>query len=97
MYTGGSYSGVLAAAIAKLAPGTFWAYHSSSGPVEATYDYWSYFLPIQNGMPKNCSRDFERIVDHVDNVLLTGSDDEIYSLKKKFGLQDLAHKEDFAS
>ncbi|KAK1540561.1 serine carboxypeptidase S28 [Colletotrichum paranaense] len=97
VYTGGSYSGVLAAAIAKLAPGTFWAYHSSSGPVEATYDYWSYFLPIQNGMPKNCSRDFERIIDHVDNVLLTGSDDEIYSLKKKFGLQDLAHKEDFAS
>ncbi|TQN66708.1 putative extracellular serine carboxypeptidase, partial [Colletotrichum shisoi] len=81
VFTGGSYSGVLAAAIAKLAPGTLWAYHSSSGPVEATYDY----------------RDFERIIDHVDNVLVTGTDDEVYALKKKFGLQDVAHKDDFAS
>ncbi|KAF5487287.1 putative extracellular serine carboxypeptidase [Colletotrichum siamense] len=97
IYTGGSYSGILAAAISKYAPGTIWAYHASSGPVEATYDYWSYFLPIQNGMPQNCSRDFNLMVDHIDTVLTSGTEDEIYSLKEKFGLQDLAHKDDFAS
>lgn len=48
-------------------------------------------------MPQNCSRDFERIIDHVDEVLVSGTDDEIYALKKKFGLQDVAHKDDFAS
>ena len=31
----------------QLSPGTFWATHSSSGPVEAIYDYWQYFHPIQ--------------------------------------------------
>ncbi|GKT44832.1 putative extracellular serine carboxypeptidase [Colletotrichum spaethianum] len=97
VYTGGSYSGTLAAAIARLAPGTIWAYHASSGPVEAVYDYWGYFLPIQKGMPQNCSRDFERMVDYIDNVLVTGTEDEVFSLKKKFGLQDLAHNDDFAS
>ncbi|TDZ36495.1 putative extracellular serine carboxypeptidase [Colletotrichum spinosum] len=97
VYTGGSYSGILSAAIAKLAPGTIWAYHASSAPVEAVYDYWSYFLPIQKGMPQNCSRDFERIVDHVDKVLLTGSEDEVHDLKKKFGLQNVTHNDDFAS
>ncbi|EFQ31491.1 serine carboxypeptidase S28 [Colletotrichum graminicola] len=97
VYTGGSYSGYLAAAIAKLAPGTFWAYHASSAPVEAINYYWSYFLPIQEGMPKNCSRDFERIIEHVDTVLNNGTKDEIYALKKKFLMQDLPHDDDFAS
>ncbi|KAK2023603.1 serine carboxypeptidase S28 [Colletotrichum zoysiae] len=97
VYTGGSYSGYLSAAIAKLAPGTFWAYHASSAPVEAVYDYWSYFLPIQEGMPKNCSRDFERIIDYVDTVLTKGTSDDIYALKKKFGMQDVLHDDDFAS
>jgi hypothetical protein len=31
----------------QLAPNVFWAYHASSGPVEAIYDFWSYFYPIQ--------------------------------------------------
>ncbi|KAK1589929.1 serine carboxypeptidase S28 [Colletotrichum navitas] len=97
VFTGGSYAGYLAAAIAKLAPGTFWAYHASSAPVEAVYHYWSYFLPMQEGMPKNCSRDFERIIDHVDTVLNNGTKDEIYALKEKFLMQDLAHDDDFAS
>ncbi|KDN67486.1 putative serine carboxypeptidase S28 [Colletotrichum sublineola] len=97
VYTGGSYSAVLGAAIAKLAPGTIWAYHASSGPVEATYNYWSYFLPIQQGMPKNCSRDFERIIEHVDTVLTNGTKDEIHALKEKFAMQDVVHNDDFAS
>jgi hypothetical protein len=37
--TGGSYSGALAAWTESIAPGTFWAYHASSAPVEAIYDF----------------------------------------------------------
>ncbi|KAK8073220.1 hypothetical protein PG994_004119 [Apiospora phragmitis] len=48
VFTGGSYPGALAVWIEKLAPGTFWAYHGSSGPLQAIYDYWQYFQPIQD-------------------------------------------------
>lgn len=36
---GGSYSGALTAWTESVAPGTFWAYHATSAPVEAIYDY----------------------------------------------------------
>ena len=39
--SGGSYSGALSSWTASTAPGTFWAYHSSSAPVQAIYDYVS--------------------------------------------------------
>lgn len=39
--SGGSYSGALSAWTESTAPGTFWAYHASSAPVEAIYDYVS--------------------------------------------------------
>lgn len=39
IFVGGSYSGSLAAWIESTAPGTFWAYHASSAPVEAIKDY----------------------------------------------------------
>lgn len=39
--SGGSYSGALTAWLESVSPGTFWAYHSTSAPVEAIYDYVS--------------------------------------------------------
>ncbi|RYP74110.1 hypothetical protein DL771_003168 [Monosporascus sp. 5C6A] len=48
IWSGGSYSGALGTWVESLAPGTFWATHSSSGPVQAIYDYWQYFYPIQD-------------------------------------------------
>lgn len=36
---GGSYSGALTAWTESVAPGTFWAYHATSAPVEAIYDF----------------------------------------------------------
>lgn len=39
VFSGGSYSGSLSAYTAAVAPGTFWAYHSTSAPVEAIEDY----------------------------------------------------------
>lgn len=95
--TGGSYSGALAAWTSVEAPGTFWAYHASSAVVEAVDDFWHYFVPVQEGMPKNCSADVERVIGHVDKVLVHGGPKEKWALKKKFGLESLTHDDDFAS
>ncbi|RAL58380.1 hypothetical protein DID88_006060 [Monilinia fructigena] len=45
---GGSYAGAFNAFLRKLYPDTFWGTISSSGVVEAIYDYWQYFEPIRN-------------------------------------------------
>ncbi|KAI5856184.1 peptidase S28 [Durotheca rogersii] len=97
IWSGGSYSGALGAWIESLSPGTFWATHSSSGPVEAIFDYWQYFYPIQQGMPKNCSSDYSAIVEHVDKVFTHGSREEKTALKQLFGVQDLLHLDDAAT
>jgi hypothetical protein len=92
---GGSYSGALAAWTASVAPGTFWAYYASSAPVQAIPDYWGYFLPIQQGMPKNCSEDVSAMIDHMDDTLLNGTKSEIIDLKSRFGLAAVQHNDDF--
>ncbi|KAF7719783.1 Serine carboxypeptidase [Penicillium ucsense] len=95
--SGGSYSGALAAWTESTAPGTFWAYHASSAPVEAIYDYWQYFSPVQQGMPQNCSRDVSRVVDHIDKINKSGNEKKMQELKDMFGLGDIEHFDDFAS
>jgi hypothetical protein len=95
-------------------PGTFWAYHASSAPVEAVYDYvrtpensgtvpfylislqWQYFAPVQQGMPRNCSKDVSLVIDYVDEVLINGSEANKTSLKTLFGLEAVEHDDDFA-
>ncbi|KAK4459815.1 putative serine protease EDA2 [Cladorrhinum samala] len=94
---GFSYSGALAAWINKLSPGTFWAYHASSAPVEAIHDFWQYWEPVRKGMPQNCSNDMILIADHVDKMLESDSETEIRELKAMFGLEDLQSQSDFAS
>ncbi|TVY33265.1 putative extracellular serine carboxypeptidase [Lachnellula subtilissima] len=81
VFSGGSYSGALSAWTESTAPGTFWAYHASSAPVEAIFDYWQYFAPIQEGMPKNCSKDVSAVIDYMDNVWAHGTDAEKLALK----------------
>ncbi|KUJ11410.1 uncharacterized protein LY89DRAFT_624714 [Mollisia scopiformis] len=93
---GGSYSGALSAWTATTAPGTFWAYHASSAPVEAIEDYWGYFYPIQQGMPANCSKDISTVISHVDSVLANGSSSDKLALKQMFGLGTVEHDSDFA-
>jgi hypothetical protein len=46
-------------------------------------------------MPKNCSTDVSLVIDHMDEVLTTGSADEVLALKTKFGMQDVKHNDDF--
>lgn len=69
---GGSYSGALTAWVESVSPGTFWAYLASSAVVEAISDFWEYFAPVQEGMPKNCSTDVSKVIDYMDNILLHG-------------------------
>jgi hypothetical protein len=111
VYSGGSYSGALSAWTESVAPGTFWAYHSSSAPVEAiedfvskcnyfsvltlTYSQWQYFAPVQEGMPVNCSKDITLVIDYMDDILTHGSASEVYALKESFGLEALEHNDDF--
>ncbi|KAH8694319.1 putative serine peptidase [Talaromyces proteolyticus] len=92
---GGSYSGAQAGWTAATLPGTFWAYHASSAPVEAIWDYWQYFVPIQERLPKNCSTDLVNVIDYIDSVLLGSDEAAKLSLKNKFQLGDL-HDDDFA-
>lgn len=94
--SGGSYSGALAAWTASTSPGTFWAYHASSAPVEAVFDYYGYFIPIQAGMAQNCSSDVSLVIDHLDSVLNSGDEAAILALKTSFGLEGLVHNSDFA-
>lgn len=92
---GGSYSGALMAWTARLYPDTLWAYYASSAAVQAVNNYWRYFLPVQKGMPKNCSKDISVVIDYMDNILTTGSADEQHALKAKFGMEDIVHNDDF--
>ncbi|TQS36050.1 hypothetical protein Golomagni_03509 [Golovinomyces magnicellulatus] len=109
--TGGSYAGALAAWTSSTAPGTFWAYHASSAPVEAISDYnclskeltssdkkqWQYFVPIQDGMPKNCSKDISRVIDFLDDLMIHGNKSDKYAMKERFGLESVEHDDDFMS
>ncbi|KAG5976032.1 hypothetical protein E4U55_007511 [Claviceps digitariae] len=93
--TGCSYAAAVTAWIQRLAPGTFWAYYSSSGVVEAISQYWEYFEPVKAAMPKNCSSDYTSVMKHIDQVLSSGDAKATYALKKRFGLEALSHNNDF--
>ncbi|KAF4200396.1 hypothetical protein CNMCM8927_003431 [Aspergillus lentulus] len=95
--SGGSYSGALAAWTASIAPGTFWAYHASSAPVQAIYDFWQYFVPVVEGMPKNCSKDVNRVVEYIDHVYASGDMERQQEIKEMFGMGALKHFDDFAA
>ncbi|KAL8354216.1 hypothetical protein RB601_003867 [Gaeumannomyces tritici] len=90
LYSGGSYSGALAGWIAAKAPGTFWAIHGSSGVVEAVADMWTMFVPVQEAMPRNCSRDVSAAIDYMDGILMSGSQAQKDKLKAKFKLDGLS-------
>ena len=92
---GGSYAGALAAWTAVVEPGVFWASYASSAPVQAIWDFWQYFEPVQAGMPKNCSADVQLVIRHVDDVLARGRPEQTAALKARFGLGALAHDDDF--
>lgn len=96
VFSGGSYSGALAGWLAALEPGTFWALHGTSGVVQAVGDFWTYFQPVLEATPQNCTKDLTGAIDYIDDILLHGTEEEKFKLKDRFKLGDLQDA-DFAS
>lgn len=94
--SGDSYSGALAAFVEHLDPGTFWAYHATSAALQFIEDFWQYFVPVSQGLPQNCTADIRLVIEHVDSILINGTDAEVQALKDKFGLGTIEHSADFA-
>jgi hypothetical protein len=91
---GGSMGGALASWTEFVSPGTFWAYWASSATVEGASS-WAYTIPILEHMPKNCSRDVSRVIDHMDKIGRNGTKDEIKKFQAMFGLESIEHFGDF--
>ncbi|KAG8929884.1 hypothetical protein FRC02_004917 [Tulasnella sp. 418] len=91
---GCSYPGLLAAYIQQKWPDLFAASWSSSAPVQSDSDFWEYFAPIEEGMPKNCSKDAGAVVSYFDSVFDSNDQAKITELKAKFGM-DQVPNDDF--
>lgn len=95
---GGSYAGAFNAFLRKLYPDIFWGAISSSGVVEAIWDYWTYYEPIRVFAPQTCVSYSQKIMAMVDNILLgLNSTATTAELKGVFGLPNVTHDDDFAS
>ncbi|TFY55380.1 hypothetical protein EVG20_g9338 [Dentipellis fragilis] len=91
---GGSYSGALTAWTKINKPHTFWAGYASSAVVESITDFWQYFDPIRQFMPKNCSADVEAVIQHWDAVYASGNTSAFNALKDQYGMSDVVHPDD---
>ncbi|EIW74346.1 peptidase S28 [Coniophora puteana RWD-64-598 SS2] len=94
--TGGSYAGALTSWTMVKKPDVFYAGWSSSGVVEAITDYYAYFTPILEHMPKNCSADVQAVVGYLDQLNSTSNATGIQTMQDTFGLGNLTHADDFA-
>ncbi|EIN10777.1 hypothetical protein PUNSTDRAFT_132850 [Punctularia strigosozonata HHB-11173 SS5] len=92
---GGSYAGALTS-FTKATIDTFFIGYASSAVVQNIVDFWGYFEPIRQNMPKNCSADVQAAITHIDKVLTAGSNSSIQSLKATFGLEAVKHNDDAA-
>ncbi|KAJ8469607.1 hypothetical protein ONZ51_g8879 [Trametes cubensis] len=93
---GGSYSGALTSFTVVNKPNLFQAAYASSAVVESIVDYWGYFQPILEWMPKNCSADVQAVIAHIDSVFTSGNQKEINSIKALFNMSALTHLDDVA-
>ncbi|KAL4403471.1 serine carboxypeptidase S28 [Colletotrichum abscissum] len=89
-------TGTLSAWTSVIAPGVFAAYHASSAVVQAFDDFWQFFTPIEQALPRTCSADVKLVIKQVDSVLDKGFAKEIDAIKEDFGLETLEDNADFA-
>ncbi|KAG8992999.1 hypothetical protein FRB90_000820 [Tulasnella sp. 427] len=89
VHMGCSYPGLLSAYTQQEYPDLFAAAWASSAPVQAQGDFSQYFEPIEEGMPKNCSKDVAAAIASIDQILANGTAEEKLNLKKSFGLWNL--------
>jgi len=82
----------------KLYPDVFWGTISSSGVVEAIYDYWEYFEPIRVYANQACVSYTQKITHVVDNILIgLHNPATTAELKGVFGLPNVTYDNDFAA
>ncbi|KAF7889016.1 hypothetical protein EAF00_009316 [Botryotinia globosa] len=96
---GGSYAGAFNAFLRKLYPDTFWGTISSSGVVEAIYDYWDYFEPIRVYADQRCVKNTQLITNSMDNIVIGQENDTalVQELKSVWGLPNVTYSNDFMS
>jgi hypothetical protein len=70
---------------------------SSSGVVEAIWDYWAYFEPIRVYADQDCISIQQKITNMIDNIFALNSTIETAKLKTVFGLPNVTYDNDFAS
>ncbi|KAG8896617.1 hypothetical protein FRB99_008796 [Tulasnella sp. 403] len=93
---GCSYPGLLVSYTQEKYPSLFAAGWATSAPIQADGDFWEYWEPIEEGLPKNCSTDLATSTEYIDTVLKSGNAANITALKTKFGLESL-QDDDFAT
>ncbi|KAG0647554.1 putative extracellular serine carboxypeptidase [Hyphodiscus hymeniophilus] len=93
---GGSYAGAFNAFLRKLYPDVFWGTISSSGVVEAIWDYWTYYEPIRVYAKQSCVLNTQKITHMMDNILLGNDKKTKTELKAAFGLPNVTYDDDFA-
>ncbi|TAQ86073.1 hypothetical protein B7494_g5611 [Chlorociboria aeruginascens] len=95
---GGSYAGAFNAFLRKLYPDVFWGTISSSGVVEAIWDYWDYYEPIRVYADPGCIVYQQKITNVIDNILIGLKDNATtQELKTAFGLPNVTYDNDFAN
>ncbi|KAL3425043.1 serine carboxypeptidase S28 [Phlyctema vagabunda] len=95
---GGSYAGAFNAFLRVVYPDVFWGTISSSGVVEAIYDYWTYWEPVRWYAPQDCISNIQKLTNVVDNILLKlNSSSTTTELKSAFGLPNVTYDDDFAN
>ncbi|KAI9740199.1 MAG: hypothetical protein M1834_004777 [Cirrosporium novae-zelandiae] len=95
---GGSYAGAFNAFLRTQYPDIFWGTISSSGVVEAIYDYWQYYEPIRVYGPSECISTTQTLTHIVDNILIGLNDTQkTQELKAAFGLENVTYDNDFAN
>ncbi|KIY52352.1 peptidase S28 [Fistulina hepatica ATCC 64428] len=93
---GGSYSGALVSWTMVNQPDVFFAGYASSAVVEAILDFWRFFQPIEENMPKNCSIDVQRVIAYIDQTFNGTNQTAIDDIKDLFGLSTMTHLDDVA-
>ncbi|KAA8563834.1 hypothetical protein MFRU_036g00650 [Monilinia fructicola] len=96
---GGSYAGAFNAFLRKLYPDTFWGTISSSGVVEAIYDYWQYFEPIRVFADQKCIKNIQLITNSLDNIVIGQKNNTalVQELKNAWGFPNVTYTNDFMS
>ncbi|MCJ1285832.1 hypothetical protein MMC26_005173 [Xylographa opegraphella] len=82
IWIGGSYAGSRAAMVRVRNPDVFYASWSSSAPVQNVVADWTYYNPIEQTMPANCSADVQAAIAYADHILTDGSADENVLLRR---------------